>query len=295
VVRLEKLLGIEQPDSKRERKMEPEKAAQLYLSTLNKLQITPNFWMSLEYILKAGLAWVEDYPLQGFKLPEAVDRNEWFFPPLNMLTGGLKVGKGYWYAGFIAPPYLVPNETLKKLDDQFIYNPADFLEMKGGCWAVFRKNVKKFPKRNPGWLLYRPIERNEEGQVRRLALDWGENKQYVYDVEVFLEYMLEGWNRRGLFYKDKLVGMNIWDENYRYINYRFCVDIGEPFLNEHLRWRFYTSPLILNRKKWVNDGGSLSSPNLRKFKMKLNPTVIYEVHSYTDEHCSKLRRIKNEE
>ena len=81
----------------------------------------------------------------------------------------------------------------------------------------------------------------------------------------------------------RLVGMNVWDENFAFINYRYCIDDGAPFLNEYLRYCFYTHPTILLINKYVNDGGCLDSEGLKKFKMKLNPLAVYKVFSYKGE------------
>ncbi len=99
-----------------------------------------------------------------------------------------------------------------------------------------------------------------------------------------VKYVLEGENRWGLFANGNLVGMNIWDENYRFINYRYCIDDGAPDLNRYLRLKFYTHDIIISKGKYINDGGSLGDEGLREFKMRLNPYRVYTVTSYKVEY-----------
>jgi hypothetical protein len=78
----------------------------------------------------------------------------------------------------------------------------------------------------------------------------------------------------------KVLGINIWDLNDTYINYRYCFCSNEPFLSEYMRLLFYTDPEILSTGKLVNDGGCLGNDNLKAFKKKLNPISVREVSSY---------------
>jgi len=75
-----------------------------------------------------------------------------------------------------------------------------------------------------------------------------------------------------------LVGLNVWDENYAFVNYRLCIDNGEPYLQEFLRYLFYTQD-VLATERWVNDGGSLGREGLERFKLKLNPVAVWKVFS----------------
>ena len=241
----------------------------LYLITMKNNQILPNFWMSEEYIEKSNMKAIQE-TVQGFKEPE---EDRWFFPPLNS-EGRLLLSEPY-YAGF---PKKEPLEGEQFLDYQFVYDPEDFLTMEGKRWGVFRKNIRKYPRRNPGTLAYQEIGATHEQAVETLLLAWTEGKE-LYDPDVLVLYAFQGENRWGLFLNGKLVGLNIWDENDTYVNYRYCIDYGTPFLQEHLRWRFYTHSVIQEKKKLVNDGGSLGSQALHKFKLKLNPVAVYKIHS----------------
>lgn len=242
-----------------------------YLRQIERLKIVPNFWASKEHLIKSQAVWVEEKGLSGFKLEK--DAKEWFLPPLDSW------GQDYWtttYAGW-------PDEhTLEStfLDYQFIYNPQDFQDMSGGKWKVFRKNIRKYPKRINKPLLYITIHKGEFITPLSIMLDeWGQNRK-VFDTNTFVRFVLHGDNRKGLFVDNNLVGLNVWDENYWYINYRCCIDNGSPFLNEYMRYLFYTDVEIIQKHKLVNDGGSLGSETLYKFKQKLNPHQVMKIYSH---------------
>jgi hypothetical protein len=77
------------------------------------------------------------------------------------------------------------------------------------------------------------------------------------------------------------MAVNAWDENWQYINFRFCIiRQGEPFLDEFARWLFYTDGQIQAKNKLVNDGGTLGNPGLEHFKDKLNPVHKRKVYSW---------------
>ena len=242
---------------------------------IKQLNLLPNWWMSEEYIDKSGLVWTEEGSLKGFKLP---NQSEWFFPPL--ISGNGFVYCSDIYSGFISD-VIYPDGIF--LDLQFIYYPRDFLSLKGRKWKVFRKNIRKYPKRYSGCLAgrlaYMRIERTQcLVAIKELLLQWAEGRE-IFDNEVMVKFALAGKYRWGLFDDGQLVGLNVWDENPAFINYRYCIDDGTPFLNEYLRYCFYTHPTILLINKYVNDGGCLDSEGLKKFKMKLNPVKVYKVFS----------------
>lgn len=259
-----------------------------YLEVVRSHRLIPNWWMSEEYLEKAEALWVEDGPFQGFQITEG----EWFFPPLVVGGGFLadpppkKV-----FAGFCTTR-LLPKDTtsshpLRFLDYQYIYDPDDFQRMSGHSWQVFRKNVRKFPRRNKGVLRYQRILEEDTPQVEQLLLTWGKNRE-LYDVEVMSKFILFGEHRMGLWRDSELIGMNVWDENFQFVNFRYCLDNGEPFLNEYMRYLFYAYPERYDdspnpKPKKVNDGGSLDSDSLRSFKLKLNPCEVHQVYSWEKE------------
>jgi len=172
------------------------------------------------------------------------------------------------------------------LDWQYVFTPASFKNMSGSLWEVFRKNCRKWPTRNPGW-----IYTNEEpsgSEAGLLMADWLERKgsaaldgelliRFAYfedDPDIFKKYL---YNKEG-----KLVAINAWDMNWMYINYRVCmVDTNEPFLDEFARWLFYTDEDVLKTGKLVNDGGTLDNPGLERFKDKMNPVEKEAIYSWS--------------
>lgn len=223
----------------------------------------PNFWMSEEYIELSGLKFFESENTIGF----LDDDDFWFFPVYNStLNAFICIGN---VTGF-------QNEPFGKFwDHEFIYDPRNFLNLSGNKWKVFRKNVRKHQEKD--WE-YRKLESIEQDEVIQLFLEWVEGKE-IYDPETFTKFVILGRNRFGLFLDGELKGVNIADTNYKYINYRICFDTGELYLNEFLRWKFYTSEWVLSQNKLVNDGGCLGSEGLKRFKKKLQPIEIKDIYT----------------
>jgi hypothetical protein len=145
--------------------------------------------------------------------------------------------------------------------------------------------VKKYPARCGGELTYRDLSEIQyiDPFVSELMIQWGKDKN-VFDPETMLRFGLMGEHRFGLFLKKsgcaaQLIGLNIWDENWKYVNFRYCIDDGSSFLQEYLRYQFYTDPEIQAKGKLVNDGGALDSEGLLRFKLKLNPVQVIKVYS----------------
>ena len=259
-----------------------------YLNWLEKLKISPNFWCSAEYIHRARLSeilqsWNRWLSIEATETDRAV-----MFPIIDVLNGCLTNDKREIWADFEG----WEGEGLKPefLDYEYIYNPKEFLTLTGGKWATFRKNSRKFPSRFKGSLRYDWVQiyshhfSNSEESLTGLLLRWlagqGENTE-IYDDEVMLDYLKNGWNRKILWDEDGSIhGINIWDENYKYINFRYCFCRKEEFLSEYMRLLFYTDPYIQERNKLVNDGGTLDNPDLKFFKDKLNPLKVREVRSW---------------
>lgn len=246
--------------------------SQLYLKVLESNDVLPNFWMSEEYIVKSNLLWVVEAHLKGFK---QTGFDGWFFPPLDdsnrIILGGVDV-----YAGLLVNHGIL---NAQFLDYQFFYRTKDFFTMSGKRWKVFRRNVQKYLREQGEHLYYRKIGEDCQESVIDILLKWSNNRQ-IYDSEVFVKYILEGENRWGLFDGDELLGLNVFDENYKFVNYRYCIDSGKFFLNKLMRYYFYTSSVVVNKDKLINDGGSLGSEGLYQFKQRLNPFKICKVFSY---------------
>lgn len=243
-----------------------------YWEALAKSRIWPNFWMTEEYAEIAELEWHQNGSEFGYKEP---GQPGWIFPPLK---GNTFATEDYVWAGFPHDIPQPPSEDFIFLDKMYIYYAPDFLNLEGSKWKVFRKNIKKYPAKNPS-LCYRKLEQGEqEDEITDMLLNWAKGKQ-IADVVTMISFLLYGSKRWGLFNQDKLVGINVGDENTMHAVYRYCIDDGSPFLNEYMRYLFFTSPWV-QMKRWVNDGGNMGFESLAKFKEKLNPTIILSVYTH---------------
>lgn len=249
------------------------------LKVMSKNRVKPNFFCSLPYLLyneahvrfKAGMVWAE---VDGICL----------FPPI--LENGGFIGdypvQEIWsdFAGFALPC----EEWEKKfLDWEYLYNPYDFQTMRGGRWETFRKNSRKWPK-NQRNLRYGSTTQDEEERWALVA-EWLEKRQdSVHDAEVVANYVMnpiDGVYQKALTRDGELVGMNVWDDNHCYINFRFCIVADEErYLDEYMRYLFYTDSLIYMQGKLVNDGGVLGREGLERFKDKMNPVYKRAVYGW---------------
>ena len=250
-----------------------------YLTKLEQCQIDPNFFTSLAYLY---LSKVQVYSFQDWMWMED---DEWIvLPPVSdkVNNKALSWNKPIW-AGFL-------NHSIEGfkigsfLDWQFTFDPIHFNELGGKDWKVYRKNIRKYPTRNGSWEYVNTPLNNE---ALDLVNQWvGEKINDILDVELLYSYALEDHTKIGVhkhYLYDKsqhLIAINIWDENYRYINFRYCIvrpDI--PFLDEFARYLFYTHPEIQQQGKLVNDGGSLGNVGLERFKDKMNPFKKQQIYS----------------
>jgi len=266
----------------------------LYLKELERRRIEPNFWTSEEYIQKAGLQQVME---DGWLF--IVEDGAVVLPPLP-IGPQAPFDKKIWSDFHEHIPGHTPqfhreyfDGELDELDLEYIYDPLNFNHMDGAHWAVFRKNCRKWPNRNPGEIVYDRLTLSNDNPhgLFELIVSWltgleESGEEEIHDHEVLLKYLYNGLNRKALWLDGELMGVNIWDSNYKYINYRYCIcRPDQPFLSEYLRWRFYTDRVIqLTRKqtgKLVNDGGVLDRPALKAFKDKMNPCRVRSVYTWT--------------
>ncbi len=256
-----------------------------YLELLEKSNITPNFYCSNEYFHKAKLHEEES---EIAPILFVLDKDWAVFPPINIETLQLSetvlFGQRIW-SDFLEWKPINTNWKSEFLDLEYIYNSKDFLKMEGGGWSVFRKNCRKWSRRfGDGNLTYDWVHMYHHfDNLTELLSSWLEKKgeEKIEDDEVMESYVFEGKNRKMLWdRKGRIYGLNIWDSNYRYVNYRFAICRPEEFLSEYLRFLFYTDPLILNSGKLVNDGGILGNPKLKFFKDKLCPLSVRSVFSW---------------
>lgn len=262
----------------------------VYLHSLEKMGIVPNFFCSEEFKLRAGIqeltkgGWVY-WDWDGMVVHPPLPIGEKFSCPTSDIANTI------WsdFENLSAPP----NYTPKFLDYEFIFDPQSFLHMEGGHWQVFRKNCRKFPRRFQDNLKYDWISRyveefgsfKAETELNGLFIEWLKSKpkdEEIQGDEIMANYLQHGANRKVLYAnKGPIYGINIWDANYKYINFRFTFNRPEDFISEYLRILFYTDPVILKTGKLVNDGGCVGSESLRKFKLKMNPVKVREVRGWS--------------
>jgi len=253
---------------------------QHYLKRAEELLVEPNFFMSLPYLRLSnvkcveseGWIWIADKRWCLFE-PLPIGKEHSPVPPVDRI-----------WALFQSKSTPL-NGHYSFLDWQYIFDPTNFLHMDGKYWQVFRKNCRKWPKRN---IRYNYTSQEPSGTEAGLMIaDWIERKggsimdgellaRFAYfeeDADIFKKYL---YNNTG-----QLVGINAWDKNWRYINYRVCMSSpDEPFLNEFIRWLFYTDPEICKSGMLVNDGGALDSAGLEFFKDKMNPIDKLPLYSW---------------
>jgi hypothetical protein len=246
----------------------------VYIELLEKRNLTPNFWISEEYFEKAGFRTLKE---ENDNSITVWDGNQLVFPAID-INGEFLQGTNPIWSDFES--YYDKWKEPKFLDYNYIYDPKNFLNLKGHEWAVFRKNIKKFPKRlNHSWSYLTGV--HKDLSTEPVVEEWLRGIKSVHDEEVLLKYLESGENKAILFDSaDKVYGINIWDENYKFINYRYAICGKQDFVSEFLRYLFYTNRKILNSGKLVNDGGVLDSPELERFKNKLNPVDIIKVYSW---------------
>ncbi len=250
-----------------------------YLNTARKIGVKPNFYLSQTYLeLVGATCFDEDGMLYIW------ERSIILFPSIK--NG--KLYKSDFYEIWSDLGINITGYTYQFLDYEYIFDPLDFDNMEGGQWKVFRKNVRKWPRANPDWkyVTYSELNRFQRfHHIHQLIINWLKGKEddcqdscLLAEVAHFSSY--HGIGRKYLIQGNKVVGINAWDENWEYLNYRVCmVDKSQPYLDEFMRYCFYTDPDIRAKGKWVNDGGVLDNPKLEKFKDKLNPLIKKKIYS----------------
>jgi len=249
-----------------------------YLKRIEELGINPNFFTSKPYLIFSGADCYED---KGYLI---VKDGKWLvFPPIptpEILTGWDYPKPYSFWSDF--DNYHIKSPKFEFLDNEYFFDPKNFSDLSGGKWETFRKNSRKWKKGATNPYYSRFHKRND---VLILLAEWLEHKdKQCLDASIIVRFALTNNSdvkRAYLYDQDQLVAINIWDENYKYINYRYClVKQGEPYLDEYARLLFYTDPEIQVKGKLINDGGTLGSKGLEEFKDKLNPVRKRKVYSW---------------
>lgn len=258
-----------------------------YLKNLQLSGINPNFWTSQEYFEKAG--WQEiDYPTdgivrivdsEGYDMLPSLDNDNICINPTECWSD---FKESYCWAMCLKPQFL---------DYEYIFKAANFMDMNGGKWSLFRKNSRKWANRIGQGYIYKSIDEDSQIQLNNVVVSWLQSlgdMEMVHDDEVMLKYVFEGENRMGLFTEDGVLkAINIWDSNWKYTNYRYCICCKEPFLSDFSRLLFYQDMYRRNPECLINDGGVLDKISLKDFKDHMNPISVRKVYSwenYTNEN-----------
>lgn len=254
-----------------------------YLKNLQLSGINPNFWTSQEYFEKAG--WVElDSKSDG--MVQIVDSyGDDMLPAIDTeIPGVLYIQCWSDFDGMLTKP--IQNLKPQFLDYEYIFKAANFMDMSGGKWSLFRKNSRKWANRIGQGFIYKPIDEDSQMQLNEVVVSWLQSLgelETVHDDEVMLKYVFEGENRMGLFTEDGILrAINIWDSNWKYTNYRYCICRKEPFLSDFARLLFYQDMYRRNPECLVNDGGVLDKISLKDFKDHMNPISVRKVYSWEE-------------
>jgi hypothetical protein len=237
-------------------------------------RINPNFFCSEPYLYHSG---ADIHITSDWVWVEA--EGKCLFPPVMRGEGIKVIPVDYIWSDFGGGGIDLSEWGKEFLDWEYIYDPLRFYDLSGGCWRSFRKNHLKWSKIND-WA-YVDILPQAEGDHLKLLGVWLEKRQdCVEDAELIVKFLTEPYDgvyMKAVYKGNDIVGINVWDENYMFINYRFCiVHPDEEYLDEFMRWLFYTNMGV----KPVNDGGVLGNSGLERFKDKLNPIQRRAVFSY---------------
>lgn len=242
--------------------------------------MVPNFWCSEDYFRWAGLE-----ERMEANICTVFDDDIPVFPSFRVGTGFIP---GESWSDFFGMED-VPGFRREFLDYQFIYNPRHFLGTGRADKSGFRKNVSRLREGlGKDNLIYRKMLEDDQKAVLWVFEKWLQDRtggtDEIHDSTTLVEALYSiPTNARVLIYRGEMIGFNVWDENYKYINFRYSFGRDIPYLSEYLRWAFYTDWDIIASRKMVNDGGSLDSPSLYKFKERLGPVEIQKIYSIRKE------------
>jgi hypothetical protein len=175
-------------------------------------------------------------------------------------------------------------ESLRYWDHEFIYDPKAFTDLSGGKWKDVRKNLRWAVEDLGEDVHIEDFKGTSETELDKLLEGWKPSDEApVFAPETLVTYALTGANRivlRGV-KSGRLLAILIWDENWKYINFRYCLTIGGVRgLSDTARVAFYRWVAFWTAKL-VNDGGSLGRTGLFRYKSRLNPAAVNTVYGWT--------------
>lgn len=235
-----------------------------YLQAMESERILPNFWCSLEYWRRAGVSFAVSF--NG--TITVTDAEGHLFLPLLCQSGFCT--EPLAFAAF--PDF--PGEVV---DRQYIYSPG-LPEMSGTDWKPIRSTMRRVDRKlgSLSLSLLRPKE--DVKRTASLLYAWARSQgEPLYDPELMADFVLNGDHRLAL--RDDngvLWGVLVWDANYKYTNFRYCIVSGEvEGLSDVARLLFREWCGEHHPNRLINDGGDLDRPGLRRYKMKFQPSEVH--------------------
>jgi len=239
-----------------------------YVTLLHEAGVEPNFFISVPYLSATSWKFTVSIP---DRWGEVRDCGGFVFPPLRL---------GYCNHDpcLVDFPGFEPTRLTRKFFDyEFIYRAGDFLDLSGGERKTFRKNCARVDRLGAE---YKPID---WWMAQNMLAAWledrvGDRESIEFDDFATVWRYIEDAedNLMGAFVNGRLVGFNAWDNNWRFVNFRYSFAL-EPYISEWLRLQFYRA---LPPDTLVNDGGSLGRSGLERFKRKLLPVEVRERWSW---------------
>jgi len=255
-----------------------------YFRILQETGHSPNFCCSEEWFNKDG--WTVYSDDEGY-VHVMDDANVRMFPAILAPSSGRpSLTRRFPYSiGFSSfRPTPTEGEALQYWDHEFIYKPQIFSDLSGQHWRDVRKNLK-WAREDLGedtWLDSPGSILGEE--LDKLLQGWKPSDDApVFAPETLVIYALEGKHRLALrgAKTGRLVALLIWDENWKYINFRYCLTIGGVRgLSDTARVAFHLYQSVRSTKL-INDGGSLGRTGLFKYKTRLNPVAVNSIYGWT--------------
>ncbi len=256
-----------------------------YLKALRQMGQRPNFWCSSEYARRAG--WrspageivLDVFDADGVQmLPTLVKLERKGNPGPYQINRATRC-----WAGFAG-------DSGRLLDFEFIYNPADFMDISGPRWKKVRKCIRQAKADLPCADLSYGNVYDSDSALNEFVYRWAiqNSTGTFYEPDVMESYMMEGESRLLLIDPHSpsraAYALLIWDQNWQYINFRYCcVESGVRGLSDLARVKFMRWIHLYYPGRLVNDGGALDSKELFTYKTKLNPLEINNIRTTLEE------------
>jgi len=263
-----------------------------YYSLLRETGVLPNFWVSPTYWAMSEMEKIES-PCRsavslGWKEIAA-------FPPISLVSHKIlqeTVGKNGPEVMYSFPE-VRPTDKDREVfvGFNYIYDPQEFIGLKGKRWSTLRTSISKWTRSNPNCVFYAGGCPNWDSKPSCLFLkEWQQNNSVsVSDFDIMIRYFvsIENVPNCGFLFQDQmqteLIGLVTWDWNWQFVNLRFCLHKDEPYLAEFLRWRFYVYIAGLQQHRLVNSGGDRICKPKKNINMNTNVKATLPIYSWKEE------------